>query len=136
MVYYPILIMEIMLTMCRTTRSYYIFFLGGLFNITQAIYAAFFVLNWVAFLVVLLIYIPYVVSLCRMVKRDSETARMLFYSQCLRMWILALAIDIWIHRATVPVVDNLCHFYDITGDEAQQVSDELEEYQNGRTLMD
>lgn len=55
-----------------------------------------------AFTITLLIYLPFLVSMLRMAWRDTETRRMIFYKNCIRLYSIVLLIDIWVMFVLTP----------------------------------
>ena len=110
--YYPILVIEMILSRFHTGRAIYVFALAGIYNIYATLYQAYYILGLIPFLIVAIAYTPYIKSLLRMMTLDTETARMIFYRNCCRIWAFALAIDIWINWSTIPVTAYLCSLFE------------------------
>ena len=90
------MILELMICTCQTSRFTYLLALTVLYNVIESLYSALFFLGLVAHLFCFISYLPFIISLARMAWRDSENRRLIFYRTTLRLWMLALAIDIWV----------------------------------------
>lgn len=112
MAFYSILIIELILNLFRTSRVTYFFALSGLYNICSTLYFSYHVLGFTTFNIVLIAHLPFISSFVRMYMRDTERNRLTFFRNCCKMWVLTLAIDVWVTCSTTPVVTDLCHFVD------------------------
>lgn len=86
----------------------------------QTLYNAYYAMGFFAYVFALIGYLPFTHSFIRMMWRDSETRRLIFFRNCVRMWLFALAIDIWVFFNLVPDVAILCDASNgIGGDEGK-----------------
>ena len=90
------MILELMICTCQTSRFTYLLALTVLYNVFESLYQALFFFGLVAHIFAFISYLPFVISLARMAWRDSENRRLIFYRTSLRLWMLALAIDLWV----------------------------------------
>ena len=104
----PVLLAEFLLCMCNSGRLTYFFALNGLYQIIQTLYTAYYAIGLFTYLVALISYLPYTLSFLRLAWRDSETRRLIFYRNCLRIWMLSIAIDAWVILNLIPDVANMC----------------------------
>ena len=102
------LLIEFLLCTCQTGRLTYFFALNGLYQVLQTLYNAYYALGFFAYVFALISYLPFTHSFLRMVWRDSETRRLIFYRNCIRMWMFTVAIDVWVFFNLVPDVANMC----------------------------
>ena len=97
-----------MLCMCNSGRLTYFFALNGIYQIIQTLYTAYYAIGLFTYLIALISYLPYTLSFIRLAWRDSETRRLIFYRNCLRIWMFAIAIDAWVILNLIPDVANMC----------------------------
>lgn len=115
----PVLLAEFLLCMCNSGRLTYFFALNGLYQILQTLYTAYYAIGLFTYLIALISYLPYTLSFLRLAWRDSETRRLIFYRNCLRIWILAMAIDAWVILNLIPDVANMCGPTQLKDDEVK-----------------
>ena len=104
----PVLLIEFLLCTCQSGRLTYFFALNGLYRTLNTLYNAYYALGFFAFVFALISYLPFTHSFIRMAWRDSETRRLIFYRNCIRMWFFTMGIDVWIFFNLVPDVANVC----------------------------
>lgn len=88
-----------------------------LYSVFETLYTAYFFIGMTAYLFALLSYLPYIVSLARMLWRDTENRRLIFYRNCIRLWLAALAIDLWVIFNLKVDVDEQCETVGFLPDE-------------------
>lgn len=88
----------------------------------HTLYDAYFALGLFTYVVALISYLPFVSSFVRMGWRDSETRRLIFYRNCVRFWMLSIAIDVWVFFNIVPDVHDLCGAMEWEGDQTEAAS--------------
>ena len=102
------MIVELAICTCQTSRFTYLLALTVLYNVIETMYSAYFFIGLTAYAFVLLSYFPFIVSLARMAWRDTENRRLIFYRTCIRLWMAALAIDVWIVFNLAADIDEQC----------------------------
>lgn len=81
-----------------------------LYHAARTLYEAYYAVGAMAFVFALIGYVPFVVSLARMAWRDTETRRMIFYKNCMRLWGLIIYVDLWVTFAIDPESYSMCLF--------------------------
>ena len=114
---FPVLVVELMVCMCQTSRFTYLLALNVLYNVTETLYTAYYAIGLLAYVFALLSYLPYIVSLLRMIWRDTETTRLIFSRNCIRLWMFVVAIDAWITFNVAMDVNDLCEVLQLLPDE-------------------
>jgi len=114
---FPVMILEMCICICSISRFTYFLALNVLYCVVETLYQAYFTLGLLAYIFALISYLPFIVSLLRMVWRDSETRRLVFYRSVIRIWMIALAIDSWVVLNTMTSVDELCVITDFMPNE-------------------
>lgn len=114
---YPVMVAELIACFGSLTRLLYFFAITATYNIAETLYQAYFTLGLLAYLLALLGYLPFLVSLLRMTWRDTESRRLIFYRSCLRMYWMVAAIDTWLIFNTLPETSEYCELTDFMPDE-------------------
>ena len=83
----------------------------------ETLYTAYYAIGFLAYIVALISYLPFIVSLTRMMWYDSESRRLIFYRNCFRLWMMTLAIDAWIFFNLQVEIDELCEMTNFLPDE-------------------
>ena len=78
----------------------------------ETLYTAYYTIGLLAYIIALVSYLPFIVSLVRMACRDTETRRLIFYRNCFRLWVFVLCIDLWTVACIEASIDELC---EVTG---------------------
>lgn len=107
---YALIMAEFVVQLINTSRLTYLFASAILYHIAQSLYSAYSAIGAAAFVVTLLIYLPFVVSLARMAWRDTETRRLIFFRNCVKLWLVALLIDVWVTTALDAEFFSQCHY--------------------------
>lgn len=115
---YPIMMVELFALFGSMTRLLYFFALAATYNIAEALYHAYFGLGMLAYLVALLGYLPFLISLFRMTWRDTEARRLIFYHNCLKLYGLVAAIDLWVCLSTSTKTTEYCMLTDFMPNES------------------
>ena len=102
------MILELMVCSCNTSRFTYFVALTVLYNVIESLYTAYFFIGLTAYIFALISYLPFIVSLVRMAWRDTENRRLIFYRTGIRLWMVALAIDVWVIFNLESDVDEQC----------------------------
>ena len=102
------MMLELMICTCQTSRFSYLLALTVLYNVIESLYHAFFFIGLLAHVFAFISYLPFIISLARMAWRDSENRRLIFYRACIRLWMLALAIDVWVLINLEADIDEQC----------------------------
>jgi len=92
---------------------------NALITILETLYTAYFAIGILAYLMALLSHLPFIMSLMRMLYRDSENRRRVFYRNCYKLWLFALAIDLFVFFNLEPSVDETCEITGHLPDEKQ-----------------
>lgn len=95
--FFPWMIIElIVFTGCKTSHFIYFVAINMLWSpVFETMYTAYYAIGLLAYVVALISYLPFIVSLLRMAYRDTETRRLIFYRNCWRLWVWTLGIDLW-----------------------------------------
>ena len=102
------MMLELMICTCQTSRFSYLLALTVLYNVIESLYHAFFFIGLLAHIFAFISYLPFIISLARMAWRDSENRRLIFYRASIRLWMLALAIDVWVLINLEADIDEQC----------------------------
>ena len=79
-----------------------------LYNVLETMYMAYYAIGFWIYLFTLISYLPFIVSFIRMLMRDSETSRLIFYRNSKRLWYFIAAVDFWNFVNLVPDIIELC----------------------------
>ena len=102
------MVFELIFCTCQTSRITYFLALTVLYNVIETLYSAYYYIGMTAYIFVLISYLPFIISLLRMACRDTENRRLIFYRTSLRLWMAALAIDIWVLISLNADIDEQC----------------------------
>jgi len=111
------MLVELLMCTCQTSRFTYFLAFNVLYNVVETLYTAYYAIGFLAYIVALISYLPFIVSLTRMTWHDSETRRLIFYRNCFRLWMLTLAIDIWVIANLEAQINELCELTQFLPDE-------------------
>ena len=114
---FPVMLIELVICTCQTSRITYLLALNVLWNVLETLYTAYYAIGLLAYTLALISYLPFIVSFLRMICRDTETRRMIFYRACWRLWLLTLFIDLWTFVNIEANVDELCELTGFMPDE-------------------
>ena len=93
---FPLMIVELAICLCQTSRLTYVLIFNALITILETLYTAYFAIGILAYFVAFLSHLPFIVSLVRMLYRDTENRRRIFYRNCYKLWLFALAVDLFV----------------------------------------
>ena len=102
--------MELLLRTCRTSRLTYFVSINVCYNILETLYQAYYTIGLLAYIFALVSYLPFVMSYGRMIWRDSESRRFIFYRVCMKIWLMGLAFDCWVFMFTMADVEEVCDY--------------------------
>ena len=97
-----------MICTCQTSRFTYFLALNVLYNIVETLYTAYYAIGFTAYMFALISYLPFIASFVRMAWRDTETRRLIFYRNCINLWLMTAMIDLWIVCNLFTQIDELC----------------------------
>ena len=86
----------------------YFLALNVLYNVVETLYTAYYAIGLFIYVFTLVSYIPFLMSFMRMLKRDNETRRLIFYRSSRRLWLVMAGIDLWILSNVIPDVVEMC----------------------------
>lgn len=102
------MMVELMICTCQTSRFTYFLALNVLYNIVETLYTAYYAIGFTAYMFALISYLPFIASFVRMAWRDTETRRLIFYRNCINLWLMTAMIDLWIVCNLFTQIDELC----------------------------
>ena len=114
---FPVMLVELLICTYQSSYVTYFLALNMLWSIMETLYTAYYAIGLLAYVVALLSYLPFIVSLIRMACRDTETRRLIFYRNCWRLWVFCLCIDLWTFATIEGSVDEMCEFTGFMPDE-------------------
>lgn len=127
--------MEMFICMCQSSRLTYVLALNCMVGVLETLYTAYYAIGLLAYTVALISYLPFIVSLVRMAWHDSETRRLVFYRNSFNLWMMTLAIDIWILVNLEANIDELCEIVGLMPDQ-QVIADHFGvESVNAETML-
>ena len=103
-----VIFIELAFQLLRTSRLTYALAIFGVFNVLSTLYQAYHALGLTAYLVTFISYLPSLVSFVRMVARDTEASRLIFYRTIKKTWTFALMNDLFTLMFMLPAVNELC----------------------------
>ena len=109
---FPVMLIELIICTWNTSYLTYFLALNMLWSVLETLYTAYYAIGLLAYIIALLSYAPFIVSLIRMACRDTETRRLIFYQNCWRLWIFCLCVDIWTFVHIEARADEMC---EVTG---------------------
>ena len=105
---FPVMIAELLICTCETSRFTYFLALNVLYNIIETLYTAYYAIGFTTYLFALISYLPFITGIVRMAWRDTETRRLIFYRACRRTWLFAAGVDMWVATYILAEVDHFC----------------------------
>lgn len=113
----PFLLLEMLICMCQSSRLTYVLALNCMVGVLETLYTAYYAIGLLAYSVALISYLPFIVSFVRMAWHDSETRRLVFYRNSFYLWMMTLAIDIWIIFNLEANIDELSEIIGLMPDQ-------------------
>ena len=94
--------------MCKTSRLTYLLALNVLFSVLETLYTAYYAIGFLAYFVALISHLPFIVSFLRMICRDTERRRHIFYRNCCKLWLISILVDLYVFFHLEPEVNESC----------------------------
>ncbi len=82
--------------------------LNALFSVLETLYTAYYAIGLLAYLVALISHMPFILSFVRILWRDTENRRHIFYHNCYRLWLISFLIDFYVFFHLEPNVNESC----------------------------
>ena len=114
---FPLMVLELLICVCQTSRLTYFLSFSCLVSVLETLYTAYYAIGLLAYSVALISHLPFIVSLLRMLYRDTEARRLIFYRTCCRLWVFTFAIDMWVFLNVAANVDEQCELTGFFPDE-------------------
>ena len=102
------MVLHIIVFFCETQRTTCFLALNVLYNVVETLYMSYYAIGFSIYIFTLISYLPFLLSFLRMLKRDTETRRLIFYRSNVQLWFMIAAIDLWNLLNIVPDIIELC----------------------------
>ena len=119
---FPVMIIELIICCCQASRFTYLLGLNVLYGMFETLYTAYYAIGLLAYIFAFISYLPLAVSFLRMAMHDTETRRLIFYRACLRMWLVAFLLDLWVLFNLNPAVEEICGVIGMMPDEQKMAA--------------
>ena len=129
------MVLHIIVFFCETQRTTYFLALNVLYNILETLYMSYYAIGFSIYIFTLISYLPFILSLLRMLKRDTETRRLIFYRSNVQLWFMIAAIDLWNLLDIVPDIIELCEISHFMPDISKIASQFRPELLESRSLI-